>query len=60
MSSYFLASAAVVYTADLMNLVRAPATIARLASWDFIIATTVALAAGYVAVVRARPEASQR
>jgi hypothetical protein len=55
-----LASAAVIYGADLMGLVPASAAIDRLASWEFIIATTVVLTAGYVIVVRAFPVASQR
>jgi hypothetical protein len=55
-----LASAAVVYAADAAGLVPAPATMARLASWEFIIATTIVLTAGYFAIVRAFPEASRR
>jgi hypothetical protein len=51
------ASAAVVYAADLMDLVPASAAIARLASWDFILATTVAVTAGYIIVVRAFAQA---
>jgi hypothetical protein len=55
-----LASATVVYGADLMGLVPASAAIDRLGSWEFIVATTVVLTAGYLIVIRASPAGSQR
>ena len=55
-----LASAAVIYAADLTGLVPAPVAVDLLASWEFIIATTVVLMAGYLIAVRMFPVASQR
>jgi hypothetical protein len=37
-----------------------PATVARLASWDFIVGTTIALTIGYVIAARMFPEVSRR
>jgi hypothetical protein len=55
-----LASAAVVYAADLVGFVPAPVAIDLLASWEFIVATTAVLTAAYVVVARMFPVASQR
>lgn len=45
-------SAAVLYAADVMRVVPAPVAIDRLESWEFIVATTLAMAAGYLVVAR--------
>jgi hypothetical protein len=55
-----LASATVIYAADLSGLVPATVAIDLLESWEFIIATTVALTAAYFVLARRFPSESQR
>jgi hypothetical protein len=55
-----LASVTVIYVADLIGLVPAPVAIARLESWDFIVAATAVVSAGYLVVGRMFRLASQR
>jgi hypothetical protein len=53
-----LASATVIYAADLSGIVRAAVAIDVLGSWEFIVATTVGLTAAYLVVTRLFPAAS--
>jgi hypothetical protein len=55
-----LASAAVIYAADITGVVPASVAIDRLESWEFIVATTAAMIAAYLIVVRIFPVASRR